>query len=67
MGLVPFDMVNDKDAAKDLGFRAIIGGEVRRDMVNLNGAPITSVIADSLRDRCGIIAVDTTDVSRVSP
>ncbi|MCL2093813.1 MAG: hypothetical protein FWH12_06425 [Treponema sp.] len=67
VGLVPFDMVNDKDAAKDLGFRAIIGGEVRRDMVNLNGAPITSVIADSLRDRCGIIAVDTTDVSRVSP
>lgn len=68
VGIVPFDMKNESTATVNLGFRAIIGGEVRKDMLNLNGdASITSAIVDSLRDHCGIIAVDTTDVSRVSP
>ena len=67
VAIVPFDMENTSDTTVNLGFRAIIGGEVRRDMLRLNGQPITGIFADILRDRCGIIAVDTTDVSRVNP
>jgi hypothetical protein len=68
VGIVPFDMENESDVTVNLGFRALIGGEVRKDMVNLNSsAPITSATVDSLRSHCGIIAVDTIDVSRVNP
>ena len=68
VAVVPFDMVNESTSAVNFGFRAIIGGEVRRDMLNLDGAsPISGAVVDSLRDHCGIIAVDSTDLSRVHP
>ncbi|MCL2381347.1 MAG: hypothetical protein FWC64_07100 [Treponema sp.] len=68
VGVVPFDMTNHAKTPANLGFRAIIAGRVRRDMLNVDGvATITSAQADSLRDFCGIIAVDSTDISRVSP
>jgi hypothetical protein len=57
-------MKNTSTATVNLGFRAIIGGLVRKDMLNLNGAALTSAHADSLRDY-GIIAVDTTNLARV--
>jgi hypothetical protein len=66
VGIVPFNLENESDVTVNLGFRALISGEVRKDMVNLNGSvPITSAVIDSLRSHCGIIAVDTTDVSRL--
>ena len=68
VAIVPFDMKNESGVTVNLGFRAITGGEVRKDMLNLNGSTaITSAIVDSLRDHCGITAVDSTDVSRVNP
>ena len=67
VAIVPFDLENDKATTANVGFRAIIKGKVRKDLVNLNGDPVTSAISDSLRDHCGIITVDSTDVSRVSP
>jgi hypothetical protein len=63
IAVVPFDMENASTTALDFGFRAIIGGMVRKDMLNLNGDPITSAQADSLRDY-GIVVVETHDVSR---
>ncbi|MCL2410063.1 MAG: hypothetical protein FWC97_00325 [Treponema sp.] len=66
LAVVPFDMKNTSTATVNLGFRALIGGLVRKDMLNLNGAALTSAQADGLRDY-GIIAVDTTDLSRVHP
>ena len=64
LAVVPFDMKNTSTATVNLGFRAIIGGLVRKDMLNINGAALTSAHADSLRDY-GIIAVDTTNLARV--
>jgi hypothetical protein len=46
-----------------VGFRPMISGMVRRDMLTINGAPITDAEADMLRDY-GIIAVKGTDISR---
>jgi len=68
VAIIPFDMENESASTVNLGFRAITGGDVRKDMLNLNGSTsITSAIVDSLRDHCGITAVDSTDVSRVNP
>jgi len=68
VAVVPFDMTNPDATDATLGFRAIISGRVRRDMLNINGAtPITSAQADNLRANGNIIAVETTDISRVSP
>jgi len=68
IAVVPFDMKNTGSTAVNLGFRAIISGRVRRDMLNINGAaPISSAQADNLRANGNIIAVETTDISRVNP
>jgi|GEM_PF-1367529 len=66
IAIVPFDMTNTSATTVNLGFRALIGGLVRKDMLNLNGEALTSAHVDGLRDY-GIIAVDTTDMSRVHP
>jgi hypothetical protein len=66
VAVMPFDIRNDGSAAADMGFRALIGGMVRRDLLNLNGEGITDAQADALRNY-GIIAVESTDVSRVNP
>jgi hypothetical protein len=62
IAVMPFDLENDKSTAADMGFRALIGGSVRRDQVNLNGSPIDDTQVDALRNY-GIIAVKTTDIS----
>ena len=68
IAVVPFDMTNADPNDAILGFRAIISGRVRRDMLNVNGSsPITSAQADNLRANGNIIAVESTDISRVSP
>jgi len=66
IAIVPFDMKNTSASTVNLGFRALIGGLARKDMLNLNGAALTSTQADNLR-RYGIVAVDTTNLARVHP
>jgi hypothetical protein len=66
VAVMPFDLKNKGAESADMGFRALIGGSVRRDLLNLDGEPITNAQADALRD-FGIIAVATNDVSRVNP
>jgi hypothetical protein len=65
LAVMPLDLKNE-GAAADIGFRALIGGMVRRDLLNINGESITDAQADALRDY-GIIAVASKDVSRVNP
>jgi hypothetical protein len=62
VAVMPFDLKNEKSAQADMGFRALTGGKVRRDLLNLNGSPITDGQADALRNY-GIIAVKITDLS----
>jgi hypothetical protein len=66
IAVMPFDLKNESNSAANMGFRALIGGSVRKGMLNIGGAAITSAHADSLRNY-GIIAVESTDVSRVNP
>jgi hypothetical protein len=66
IAVMPFDLANEKAQPADMGFRALVGGLVRKDLLNLNGAAITKAQADALRDY-GITAADVTDVSRVNP
>jgi hypothetical protein len=66
VAVMPFDITNGGAASADMGFRALIGGSVRRDLLNLGGDPITDAQADALRNY-GIIAAASNDVSRVNP
>jgi hypothetical protein len=66
IAVVPFDITYSGQDRADMGFRALIGGQVRRDMLNISGEAITDAHADALRDY-GIIAVASNDVSRVNP
>jgi len=65
--VMPFDIENKTSATANFGFRAITGGKLRKDMLNFDGDPVNTALADSLRDHCGITVVDATDVSRVNP
>jgi hypothetical protein len=64
--VMPFDLTNDGGSIATMGFRALIGGVVRKDLLSLNGAGINKAQADALRVY-GIYAVDITDLSRVNP
>jgi hypothetical protein len=66
LAVMPFDLTNEGGATAVMGFRALTGGTVRKELLVLNGAAITKAQADALRDY-GIIAADVTDVSRVNP
>jgi hypothetical protein len=66
LAVVPFDLTNGGASAASMGFRALTGGMVRKDLLALNGEAITKAQADALRDY-GIVAADVTDVSRVNP
>jgi hypothetical protein len=63
IAVMPFDLVNTGTVAADMGFRALVSGQVRKDMLTLGGAAITKAQGDALRDY-GIIAVDSVDMSR---
>ena len=63
VGIVPFDVENEKGSVADVPFRALIAGRVRADKVLLNGNKPAVEQLDMLR-ACGIITVTVTDVSQ---
>lgn len=65
VGIVPFDVENEKSSVADVPFRALIAGRVRADKVLLNGNKPTVEQLDMLR-ACGIIPVNVTDVSQTA-
>jgi hypothetical protein len=54
---------NESAAPVTVGFRPMISGKVRRDMLTIGGALLTDEETDMLRDY-GIIAVKGTDISQ---
>ena len=65
VGIVPFDVENEKSSVADVPFRALIAGRVRADKVLLNGNKPAVEQLDMLRT-CGIIPVAVTDVSQTA-
>jgi len=65
VGIVPFDVENEKSSVADVPFRALIAGRVRADKVLLNGNKPTVEQLDMLR-AYGIIPVTVTDVSQTA-
>ena len=65
VGIVPFDVENEKSSVADVPFRALIAGRVRSDKVLLNGNKPAVEQLDMLR-ACGIIPVAVTDVSQTA-
>jgi len=65
VGIVPFDVENEKNSVADVPFRALIAGRVRSDKVLLNGNKPAVEQLDMLR-ACGIIPVTVTDVSQTA-
>ena len=65
VGIVPFDVENEKSSVADVPFRALIAGRVRADKVLLDGNKPTVEQLDMLRS-CGIIPVTVTDVSQTA-
>lgn len=65
VGIVPFDVENEKSSVADVPFRALIAGRVRADKVLLNGNKPAVEQLDMLR-ACGIIPVAVTDVSQTA-
>ena len=65
VGIVPFDVENEKSSIADVPFRALIAGRVRADKVLLNGNKPTVEQLDMLR-AYGIIPVTVTDVSQTA-
>jgi hypothetical protein len=61
--VMPFDITNRKADAADFGFRALVRGRVRLDMLRINGQEITTEQRDMLRE-IGILAVKITDLSQ---
>lgn len=59
----PAYIKNEGAASANIGFRPLIKGRVRRDMLTINGAAITDEQADMLRNY-GIIPVKGYDISR---
>jgi hypothetical protein len=64
IAVVAFDITNERNAPADVGFRALIGGRARSDMLTLGGAPLTPAQRDALR-ACGIIPLSVKDLSRL--
>jgi hypothetical protein len=59
----PFDIENPGNAAADMSIRALISGQVRADLLTIDGGPITADAADMLRNY-GILPIRTNDLSR---
>ena len=60
----PFEIVNDTAAAKTFGFRALMDGRVREDMLRVGAATVTVADVDKLR-KIGILPVKVTDLSQL--
>jgi hypothetical protein len=61
---MPFDITNRKTIDADFGFRALVAGRVRADMLRINGNPLTAEQRDMLRE-VGILPVKVTDLSHL--
>jgi hypothetical protein len=59
----PFEIKNDTEAAKTFGFRALVLGRVRADMLRVGAAATTVADNDKLR-KVGILPVKVTDLSQ---
>jgi hypothetical protein len=64
VAVMPYDLENLGNADADYGFRAIVSGRVRADMLTINGNSTTAAQNDLLRS-CGIIPVKVTDLSQL--
>jgi hypothetical protein len=64
VAVMPFSITNNKAAAADFGFRALVDGRVRLDMLRINGNPITAAQSDMLRG-VGILPVKVTNLSQL--
>lgn len=64
VAVMPFDLKNEKAAAANLGFSALVSGRVRAGLLRIAGNPLTPAQFDALRDY-GIIAVKVTNVSEL--
>jgi len=60
----PFDIINDKPAAADMSFRAIIFGPVRADLLTVNGIVTTPAQNDLIRASATCIPITVHDISR---
>ena len=58
----PFEIVNVSANSKEFGFRPIMDGRVRQDLVKVNGASLTATDIDKLR-KVGILPKKVTDLS----
>ena len=58
----PFEIENDTANSKVFGFRPIMNGSVRGDLVKVNGATLTATDIDKLR-KVGILPKKVTDLS----
>jgi hypothetical protein len=63
VAVMPFSVTSEKSADADFGFRAIVDGRVRLDMLRINGSSITAAQSDMLRG-VGILPVKVTDLSQ---
>jgi hypothetical protein len=62
--VMPFDIANGKDVDVDVGFRALVAGRVRADMLRINNNPLSAEQKDLLRE-VGILPVKVTDLSHL--
>jgi hypothetical protein len=61
-GVNPLEIKNDTGAEKVFGFRALMDGRVRLDMVKVSDAELTATDIDKLR-KIGILPIKVTDLS----
>jgi hypothetical protein len=59
----PFELKNETAADKPFGFRALLDGRVRADMLRVGTAAVTHADIDKLRN-IGILPVKVTDLSQ---
>jgi hypothetical protein len=62
--VMPFDITSRKTVDADFGFRALVAGRVRADMLRINGNPLSAEQKDLLRE-VGILPVKVTDLSHL--
>jgi hypothetical protein len=62
--VMPFDITNGKAVDADFGFRTLVAGRVRADMLRINGNPLSVEQKDMLRG-VGILPVKVTDLSHL--
>jgi len=60
----PFEIKNETSATKVFGFRPLMDGRVRLDMVNIGGVALTGADIDKLR-KVGILPLKVTDLSKL--